>query len=90
MNVDKNCKHLFDSLSEYVDGTLQQAFCDEIEQHIANCENCRIVINTLEKTIYLYHETAGEPKIPPDVRTRLFQRLNLDEFINGSAKELGR
>ena len=90
MNVDKNCKHLFDSLSEYVDGTLQQAFCDEIEQHIANCENCRIVIDTLEKTIYLYHETAGEPKIPPDVRTRLFQRLNLDEFINGSAKELGR
>ena len=90
MKEDKNCKHLFDSLSEYVDGTLQQAFCDEIEHHIANCENCRVVIDTLEKTIFLYHETAGEPSIPSDVRARLFQRLNLDEFINNSHNDLGR
>jgi len=88
MTVDNNCKHLFDSLSEYVDGTLQQAFCDEIERHIANCENCRVVIDTLKKTIYLYHETAGEPMIPSDVRTRLFQRLNLDEFIGNTTQEL--
>lgn len=87
MNIDKNCKHLFDSLSEYVDGTLRQAFCDEIERHLADCENCRIVIDTLKKTIYLYHETAGESTIPADVRTRLFQRLNLDEFISNAAQD---
>jgi len=88
MNVDKNCKQLFDSLSEFVDGTLQQAFCDEIERHIANCENCRVVIDTLKKTIYLYHETAGEPTIPSDVRTRLFQRLNLDDFIGNIPQDM--
>lgn len=88
MHEDKNCQHLFDSLSEYIDGTLQKAFCEEIERHIANCENCRVVIDTLKKTIYLYHETAGEPTIPSDVRTRLFQSLNLDEFIDNKAQDM--
>lgn len=78
----QDCSHLLGSLSEYVDGTLGQEFCEEIERHVGECEDCRIVIDTLKKTIYLYHETAEPSDIPKEVRSRLFKRLDLDEFIN--------
>ena len=47
----------------------------------SDCENCQIVVNTLQKTVYLYQRVGEPPEIPQDVRKRLFKRLNLDEFI---------
>jgi len=47
-----------------------------------DCDNCRIVVDTLSKTISLY-QTSSEPAVvPEDVRQRLFHRLDLDEFLN--------
>jgi hypothetical protein len=48
---------------------------------MADCGDCRIVVDTLKKTIYLYHETSVKAEIPLDVRGRLFSRLDLDDFI---------
>lgn len=79
---DPDCSHLLGSLSEYVDGMAEATICAEIEQHVGECENCRIVVDTLKKTIYLYHETADPPDMPAEVRSRLFKRLELDEYIN--------
>jgi anti-sigma factor RsiW len=76
-----NCRFLLSSLSEYVDGDLSDDLCLEIKRHVADCEDCQIVINTLQKTIDLYHKTAEPPDIPSDVRERLFIRLDLDEFL---------
>ncbi len=81
MKKDINCGALLASLSEYVDGVLGDALCKELENHIADCDDCRIVVDTLKKTIYLYHETSEKTKIPLDVRERLFHRLDLDDFI---------
>lgn len=80
----EDCQHLLGSLSDYVDGTLGEQLCKEIERHIAECENCRIVINTLEKTVYLYHTSAAlePPRVPQDVKERLYKRLDLDEFLD--------
>jgi len=78
----ENCKHLLGSLSEYVDGTLGDEICVEIEKHLADCENCRIVIDSLKKTIYLYHRAAEDPRIPDSVRNRLLQRLDLTDLID--------
>lgn len=82
MTSHKNCRYLLSSLSEYLDGELSEALCGEIERHMADCENCQIVINTLQKTISLYHESTEPANIPTDVRTRLFKRLDLDEFLS--------
>jgi anti-sigma factor RsiW len=83
MTPHKNCRYLLSSLSEYVDGSLDEALCQEIEKHLAGCEDCQIVINTLQKTVDLYHKTTEPPDIPSDVRARLFKRLDLDEFLSG-------
>ena len=84
----ENCDHFLVSISEYVDGSLSEGLCAEIERHIAGCDDCRIVVDTLEKTIYLYHTTTQvDPEVPEDVRNRLFTRLNLDEFIEESPEK---
>ncbi len=65
------------NLSDYIDGELEAELCAEIENHLACCENCRIVVDTLERTVTLYHDHGHEP-LPDDVRTRLLAALSLD------------
>ena len=78
----ETCHHLLDSLSDYIDGELGGELCAEIDRHLQGCENCRIVIDSLRKTVFLYHTTAEQTGIPDDVRDRLFTRLDLGEFLN--------
>ena len=87
MTVDHEhaqCNELLSSLSDYVDGELREDLCREIEKHLAGCANCRIVVDTLKKTIYLYHETSRTGEVPADVRERLFKRLDLEEYLKKS------
>lgn len=76
------CRHLLSSLSDYVDGDVDEALCREIESHMADCENCRVVVNTLTKTVELY-QSAPSPDLPSDVRERLYATLRLDDLLNG-------
>jgi len=80
----EQCHHLLGSLSDFVDGALEEQLCAELERHLADCEDCRIVVDTLNKTISLYHASAGQASVPEDVRQRLFRCLDLDEFIEKS------
>jgi anti-sigma factor (TIGR02949 family) len=80
MNHNHNCNELLGSISDYVDGALQDELCRELEKHLSGCENCRVVVDTLKKTISLYQTTGADTDVPADVRERLFKRLDLDEF----------
>ncbi len=76
-----HCHALLSTISEYVDGSLGPEFCEELEHHLAECENCHIVVDTLRKTITLYRQTAGETaQMPGVVRERLYRTLNLEDF----------
>ncbi|MCL4559228.1 MAG: zf-HC2 domain-containing protein [Chloroflexi bacterium] len=81
MNTTDTCNALVASLSDYVDGTLDPSLCIELEQHLQSCQKCRIVVNTLRKTIELYHEPTSSEALPQDVRARLFLRLNLEDYL---------
>ncbi len=77
------CQSLLGSLSEYIDGEACDEVCAEIERHLKNCENCRVVVDTLRKTVSLYQVSADDsPAVPQDVRQRLYHCLNLDDFIS--------
>lgn len=76
-----DCHDLISSLSDYVDGDLSPELCQILERHLSECHNCQVVVNTLKKTIDLYHETPKSEPLPGDVRERLFTRLHLDEFL---------
>lgn len=77
-----NCRELLSSLSDYVDGTLGEELCTELERHLTGCEDCQIVVDTLKKTIYLYKSTTTSTELPDEIRQRLYHRLDLDEFLS--------
>jgi anti-sigma factor RsiW len=74
------CRKLLKDLSDYVDGELDEALCVEIERHMDECDNCRVVVDTLRKTVLLYHSLPPRP-MPVDVEARLFRRLDLEAFV---------
>ncbi len=80
MDKHLHCKEFVDTISSYVDGDLSEELCAELDKHLSECENCRIVVNTLKKTIDIVHQQAEQEKTPVAVKDRLFYRLNLEQF----------
>jgi len=78
---ETKCGQLLGSLSEYVDGELDDELCAKIKQHLDGCEDCRIVVDTLRKTVYLYHTTSKDEPIPEDIRQRLFKSLDIEDYL---------
>ncbi len=76
----KNCRELLGSLSAYVDGELDAELCSALEQHLEDCDDCRIVVDTLRKTVYLYHATIPVEDLPTDIRERLFKSLDIENY----------
>lgn len=86
-NTHTTCENLLSSLSDFIDGELSDDLCLEIQKHIEQCDNCRIIVNTTRKTIDLVHaSTQTKSGVPDDVRNRLFKRLNLDDYLKPSTK----
>jgi hypothetical protein len=86
MEKSEHCRRLLASLSDYVDEVLEEELCSELEHHLSGCEDCQVVVDTLRKTISLYHSTATPPPVPTEVRERLYKRLNLEDFLSSSEK----
>ncbi len=83
---DPNCEHdhskcrrYLGDLSEYVDGTLSDELCRELEEHMETCENCRVVVDTLAKTVTLYHQLP-QPDMPSGAKERLLMVLDLKPY----------
>jgi anti-sigma factor RsiW len=68
------CDELLKALSDYMDGEIDPAICEEFEQHLAGCNPCQIVVDNIRKTITLYK--AGEAfELPVQFRQRLHATL---------------
>ena len=80
MEHEGNCKHLLEPLSDYISGEAADSLCAEIEAHMAECENCRVMVDTLRRTILLYRTTQSD-ELPGDVRRRLYQKLDLGDYL---------
>ncbi len=73
------CREIKDKLSAYLDGELESALCAEIKQHLSGCDDCRVMVDTLNKTITLYRN-YGQETVPPEVHERLTRVLNLQQL----------
>lgn len=71
------CRGLLDQLSDYIDGELEESLCAELESHLSECTNCRVMVDTVRKTITLYHDQTPA-ELPPDVEDRLYRVLKLE------------
>ena len=66
----QHCLEMFQKLSEYIDGELDHATCDEIEKHAKECVACFSCMETLKKTVALCNNVKDQP-IPPDFSKKL-------------------
>jgi predicted anti-sigma-YlaC factor YlaD len=69
-----NCKSVISELSNYLDGELELAAKQELEQHLVDCLECNMVVNQTKLTVDIFCDS--EPvALPPDVQTRLHEAL---------------
>ena len=74
------CSQLLGSLGSYLDGDASEALCREIEHHLEGCEDCRVVVDTLRKTVELVHDLP-QPDLPDGARERLYKSLDLADQL---------
>lgn len=69
-----NCDELLAALNDYVDGDIDPGLCDRLQEHLAGCNPCQIVIDNIRKTITLYK--AGQPvELPAELHLTLCRVL---------------
>lgn len=72
-----HCEEILSYISDYVDGELEAALCTELEAHLAGCRDCRVLVDTVRKTITLYHAQAAT-ELPSGVEERLYRVLKIE------------
>lgn len=72
--MDKNCPDYINDLNDYLDGQLDSSLCAEIEAHIGQCHNCRIMVDTMKQTVSLCRDGKIE-QLPGVVEEKLRQLL---------------
>lgn len=78
---EKRCKDFLQDLSLYIDLETSASLCDEIERHLSECADCEVVVDTLRRTISLYH-ALPQPEMPERLRARLYHTFNLEEYLS--------
>jgi predicted anti-sigma-YlaC factor YlaD len=58
-----DCNEVLDQLSDYVDAEARAELCRAIEDHLARCNGCKVYVDTVRKTILLYHSDG--PAVTP-------------------------
>ena len=68
-------------LSAFLDGEASAEICAEIRRHMSDCPKCRVVVDTLRKTVTLYR-ALPDPEIPDSARERLYKTLDLSDYFS--------
>ena len=69
-----NCRGVIRELSDYLNGELDPSARAELERHLSDCDDCRLVVDTTKQTIQIFCNSEPVP-LPEDVRTRLHAAL---------------
>ena len=69
-----DCRKMLGELSDYLDGDLGAELCRQLETHLASCPNCRIMLDSLTKTVRLFREDREEP-LPEELKSTLRNAL---------------
>lgn len=70
------CAEYLKDLNDYLDGTLDPSLCREIKEHIGHCQNCRIMVDTMEQTVVLCRDGVDE-KLPQALEGKLKNALQI-------------
>ena len=69
------CEELVQYLSEYIDNNLSEELSAAAREHLATCENCRVVLSSTQQMILLYREHGQAKRIPRQRQQALYEHL---------------
>jgi hypothetical protein len=69
-----NCEHVWQEISNYLDGGIDPALRSAMEEHIRGCKRCRAVLDGTRNVIELYGDERAL-EIPLGFSQRLHRRL---------------
>ena len=69
-----DCKHVWEHLSEYIDGSVDAKLREDIERHLEHCEICSAILDSTRNILIL---TADDRtfELPVGYSERLHERL---------------
>jgi hypothetical protein len=70
------CGEVARHVQEHLDYRLSKAEYRKLKEHLDGCPNCTAYLDSLKKTVRLYHEYP-DPKIPNKIRRELHATLKL-------------
>ena len=72
-----NCRDIIMHLNAYIDNEIDPGICDQLREHMHECEPCRLVVDTTKNVVILYRGQSSM-EIPVTFHNRLhavlFQR----------------
>ena len=78
------CKDFLNELSEFMDGSLDREIREKLQQHVSECPNCWVVLDTTQRTIKVYKGLQPQT-IPSDIHSRLMEALNKKMAAKGGS-----
>jgi anti-sigma factor RsiW len=69
-----NCKGLIREISDYIDGELDPPMKQELERHLEDCEDCKMVVDQTKLAVDVFCDEKPV-ELPPDVKFRLHEAL---------------
>lgn len=81
-SLDVNCNEVLEQLGDYLDEDARAELCREIEDHLHQCHDCQVYVDTVKKTIMLY-QSDRSVQIPVNVGSKL-AALMAREYRDGS------
>ena len=69
------CEELLKALELHLEGDEADERCAAFVEHLAGCDRCRVVVDTIKNTITLFRETDEAVEMPEECRERLSRAL---------------
>jgi len=69
-----NCKGVILEISNYVDGELDLSVKQDLERHLGECIDCKMVVDQTKLTVEVFCDSMPV-ELPADVKSRLHDAL---------------
>lgn len=69
-----NCRHVWDQISDYIDGSVAPELREAIEEHLAHCRHCAAVLDSTRNILVLVADDRTF-ELPIGYSERLHARL---------------
>jgi predicted anti-sigma-YlaC factor YlaD len=83
-----NCKHVWEYISDYIDGSVDPQLREEIERHLEHCEICSAILDSTHNILYLMADDRTFT-LPVGFSDRLHARLE-KEILAAREEEPGK